>query len=324
MWRRGETERRRTKINYVRCMTFSQRPASRRSVLTAFAAAATAGAPVLGQLAAAAPAAAAADPGEYPSNTALYSDPTRVEGTAYGRRHKIHQKIDPALDTKSAFPRTAILALHGGGIEIGTSELALGIAGYDPADVTETSKPILSTTYDYFLFEGLLSTGNKDLHVTSRNCDDHVALSLAASHLNVLSLHGCKYEQLGMPEPAIWPPTSDPRLAVVGGLNEDFRAALVYEIGKAGFPVVDAFDSRYATRLQDFNGSHVTNPCNLTMLRKGAQIEMTTELRQSLFGDSSSRSKRASTWDESNGQFEAFRDACRRAIATVEAAQPIL
>ncbi|MFC9591796.1 poly-gamma-glutamate hydrolase family protein [Streptomyces sp. NPDC056944] len=305
-------------------MTLSPRPASRRTVLTAFAAAATAGAPLLGQLASATPAAAAADPGEYASNTALYNDPARVEGTAYGRRYKRHQVIDPDLATKSAFPRTAILALHGGGIEIGTSELALGIAGYDPGNITATAPALLPTTYDYFLFEGLLSSGNKDLHVTSRNCDDHVALSLAASHLNVLSLHGCQYDQLGMPEPMIWPPANDPRLAVVGGLNPDFRAALVYEIDKAGFPVVDAFDERYLTRLQDFNGSHVTNPCNLTMLRKGAQIEMTTELRQSLFGDSSSRSRRASTWNKSNGQFEAFRDACRRAIATVEAAQPIL
>ncbi|MGW4702153.1 poly-gamma-glutamate hydrolase family protein [Streptomyces sp. NPDC004285] len=305
-------------------MTPSPRPASRRTVLTALAAAATAGAPLVGQLAAAAPAAAAADPGEYASNTALYKDPALVEGTTYGRRFRRHQAADFDLATKAGYPRTAILALHGGGIEIGTSELALGIAGYDPGDITPTAPALLPATYDYFLFEGLLSTGNKALHVTSRNCDDHVALSLAASHLNVLSLHGCQYDQLGMPEPMIWPPSSDPRLAVVGGLNAEFRAALVYEIGRAGFPAVDAFDSRYANRLQDFNGSHVTNPCNLTMLRKGAQIEMTTELRQSLFGDYSSRSRRASTWDKSNGQFEAFRDACRRAIATVEANQPVL
>ncbi|MFB6632860.1 poly-gamma-glutamate hydrolase family protein [Streptomyces sp. NPDC056362] len=305
-------------------MTPSPRPASRRTVLTAFAAAATAGAPLLGQLAAAAPAAAAADPGEYASNTALYKDPALVEGTSYGRRFKRHPAADSDLTAKAAYPRTAILALHGGGIEIGTSELALGIAGYDPGAVTDKAEPILPSTHDYFLFEGLLSTGNKALHVTSRNCDDHVALSLAASHLNVLSLHGCQYDQLGMPEPMVWPPSSDPRLAVVGGLNAEFRAALVREIGAAGIPVVDAFDSRYLNRLQDFNGSHVTNPCNLTMLRKGAQIEMTTELRQSLFGDSGSRSRRAATWDASGGRFEAFRDACRRAIATVEATQPIL
>ncbi|MEE1817183.1 poly-gamma-glutamate hydrolase family protein [Streptomyces sp. SP18ES09] len=303
-------------------MTSSSRPTSRRTVLTAFAAAATAGAPLVGQLAAAAPAAAAADPGEYASNTALYKDPALVEGTSYGRRFRRHPAADSDLTAKAAYPRTAILALHGGGIEIGTSELALGIAGYDPGAVTAPA--LLPATYDYFLFEGLLSTGNKALHVTSRNCDDHVALSLAASHLNVLSLHGCQYDQLGMPEPGIWPPSSDPRLAVVGGLNAEFRAALVREIGAAGIPVVDAFDSRYLDRLQDFNGSHVTNPCNLTMLRKGAQIEMTTELRQSLFGDSSSRSRRAATWDASGGRFEAFRDACRRAIATIEATQPIL
>ncbi|MFE0648853.1 poly-gamma-glutamate hydrolase family protein [Streptomyces sp. NPDC059534] len=310
-------------------MTFPQRPTSRRTVLTAFAAAATAGAPVLGQLAAAAPAAAATavgpvEPEEYLTNTALYKDPKLVEGTSYGRRWRRHAWTDSKLSEKADYPRTAILALHGGGIEIGTSELALGIAGYDPGNIAPLDKPLSLPTYDYFLFEGLLSTGNKALHVTSRNCDDHIALSLAGSHLNVLSLHGCQYDQLGMPEPLIWPPSNDPRLAVVGGLNAEFRAALVYEIGKAGFPVVDAFDPTYVARLANFNGSHVTNPCNLTMLGKGAQIEMTTELRQSLFGNYSTRGDRATSWKESNGQFEAFRDACRRAIATVEAGQPIL
>ncbi|MFI8912029.1 poly-gamma-glutamate hydrolase family protein [Streptomyces sp. NPDC053513] len=300
-------------------MTFSERTTSRRTVLTAFAAAAAAGTPLVGQLAAAAPAFAEADPGEYPSNTALYSDPARVEGTAYSRRYRRHEKSDLKQGEKYDFPRTAILALHGGGIEIGTSELALGIAGYSPSDAA--GAPVLPTTYDYWMFEGLLSSGNTALHVTSRNCDDHVALSLARSHLNVLSLHGCKYDQLGMPEPTIWPPSTDPRLAVVGGLNPAFRTALVSELTKAGFPAIDAFDPKYGTRLNDFNGSHVTNPCNLTMLGKGAQIEMTTELRQSFFDDYSSRSARAATW---NGEFVKFRDACRRAIATVEAGQPIL
>ncbi|MFB7588096.1 poly-gamma-glutamate hydrolase family protein [Streptomyces sp. NPDC056169] len=310
-------------------MTLFEHSASRRTVLTALAAAATAGAPVLGQLAAATPAAATPpsdatlpDPLEYPSNTALYQDPDLVEGTSYSRRYKRHEKLDPKLSEKYEFPRTVILALHGGGIEIGTSELALGIAGYNPRNVG--GDPILPTTYDYWMFEGLLSTGNKALHVTSKNCDDHVALSFVRSHLNVLSLHGCQFDQLKLPT-ATYPPTGNLRVAVVGGLNAAFRSALVTEINNAGFQAVDAYDPRYSATLGEFNGSHPTNPCNLTMLGKGAQIEMTTELRESLFGDPSSRGDRADTWDKSkDAAFERFRDACRRAIATVESGQPIL
>ncbi|MFE1903489.1 poly-gamma-glutamate hydrolase family protein [Streptomyces gardneri] len=317
-------------------MTPFEHSASRRTILTALAAAATTGAPVLGQLASATPAAAAPaadvplpDPVEYKSNTLLYQDPDLVEGTSYSRRYRRHQQFDLKMSQKYGFPRTAILALHGGGIEIGTSELCLGIAGYSPGSAPGDLKgdpagdPILPTVHDYFMFEGLLSSGNSALHVTSKNCDDHVALATAASHLNVLSLHGCKFEQLNLPT-AAYPPTGDLRVAVVGGLNAAFRAALVTEINNAGFQAVDAYDPRYSATLGEFNGSHVKNPCNRTMLAMGAQLELTTELRESLFGNPSSRGGRAETWYKSDGRFESFRDACRRAIATVEAGQPIL
>ncbi|ALO10740.1 Phage-related replication protein [Streptomyces venezuelae] len=317
-------------------MTPFERSASRRTILTALAAAATTGAPVLGQLAAASPASAALpsdvtlpDPVEYKSNTLLYQDTNLVEGTSYSRRYRRHQQFDLKMSQKYGFQRTAILALHGGGIEIGTSELCLGIAGYSPGSAKDegmgdpAGDPILPTVHDYFMFEGLLSDGNSALHVTSKNCDDHVALATAASHLNVLSLHGCKFEQLNLPT-ATYPPTGDLGVAVVGGLNAAFRAALVTEINNAGFQAVDAYDPRYSATLGEFNGSHDKNPCNRTMLAMGAQLELTTDLRKSLFGDPSSRGRRAETWYRSGGRFEAFRDACRRAIATVEAGQPIL
>ncbi|MFI6419017.1 poly-gamma-glutamate hydrolase family protein [Streptomyces sp. NPDC050842] len=314
-------------------MTLFEQSASRRSLLTALAAAATAGAPVLGQLAAAAPASAAVplvetlpDPTEPISNTAVYENPKWVEGTSYSRRYRRHQQFDLKMSEKYAFQRTAILALHGGGIEKGTSELCLGIAGYSPGSAPGEDKgdpagpPVLPTVHDYFMFEGLLSTGNNALHVTSKNCDDHVALATVASHLNVLSLHGCKFEQLNLPT-AVYPPTGDLGVAVVGGLNAAFRSALVTEINNAGFQAVDAYDPRYSATLSEFNGSHTNNPCNRTMLAMGAQLELTTDLRESFFDDHSSRGGRATTW---NTRFERFRDACRRAIATVEAGQPIL
>ncbi|MGW6392789.1 poly-gamma-glutamate hydrolase family protein [Streptomyces sp. NPDC055103] len=314
-------------------MTLFEQSASRRSILTALAAAATAGAPVLGQLASATPAAAALPsvetlpaPTEYTSNTALYKDTKLVEGTSYSRRYRRHQQFDLKMSEKYPFQRTAILALHGGGIEKGTSELCLGIAGYSPGSAPGEDRgdpagdPILPTVHDYFMFEGLLSSGNDVLHVTSKNCDDHVALATVASHLNVLSLHGCKFEQLNLPT-AVYPPTGDLAVAVVGGLNAAFRTALVTEINNAGFQAVDAYDPRYSATLAEFNGSHVNNPCNRTMLAMGAQLELTTKLRESLFDDHSSRGARATTW---NDKFVSFRDACRRAIATVEAGQPIL
>ncbi|MDT9688503.1 poly-gamma-glutamate hydrolase family protein [Streptomyces sp. P9(2023)] len=292
------------------------RSASRRTVLTALAAAATAGSPLLAQLATAAPANAAEV--EYPSNTALYQQLAGQEGTTFSRRFRRHEQFDTSMTTLAPVRRTAILALHGGGIEIGTSELCLGIAGYSPGDAA--GAPVLPTVHDYWMFEGLLSAGNRDLHVTSKNCDDHVALSTAASHLNVLSLHGCTFDQLKLPT-ATYPPTGDRRMAVVGGLNKTFRTALVQELNAAGFPAIDSLAPAWATLLTEYNGDHVANPCNKTMLGMGAQLELTTELRKSLFDDPDSRGGRASSW---NGEFVKFRDACRRAVETVEAGQPLL
>lgn len=54
---------------------------------------------------------------------------------------------------------------HGGGIEAGTSELCLDIAGYHPAGLTPA--PAEGPLHDYWMFEGLRPADHGDLHVTS-------------------------------------------------------------------------------------------------------------------------------------------------------------
>ncbi|MGA5062817.1 poly-gamma-glutamate hydrolase family protein [Streptomyces exfoliatus] len=307
-------------------MTFSDRTASRRTILTALAAA-TVGTPLVGQLAVSTPAYAGTADDLYKSNTILYTSTEYpvTEGTDYGRRYKRHEQFDEFLTKRSAPPKTAIMAIHGGQIERGTSELCLAIAGYKPSDVklTLATEGVL---HDYWMFEGMRSENNRDLHVSSVNCDDHVAVGMAASHLNVLSLHGCQYSQLAMPEKMVWPSVSDPKLVVVGGLNTVFRAALVTELNQAGFPAVDAFSPEYAENLRNYAGGITTNICNRTATGTGAQLEITEDMRRSLFGpqvtDFDWKSGRLATWD--NARFRGFTDACRRAIATVEAGQVIL
>lgn len=58
------------------------------------------------------------------------------------------------------------LAIHGGGIEQGTSELASAAAG----DV-----------HDFYTFDGIKQANNGDLHITSTSFDDPQALALAQS-----------------------------------------------------------------------------------------------------------------------------------------------
>ncbi|WP_329621445.1 poly-gamma-glutamate hydrolase family protein [Streptomyces sp. NBC_01255] len=306
-------------------MSLTDRPASRRTILTALAAA-TVGAPLVGQLAVSAPAYAGTENDLYDSNTDLYTSTEHpvTEGTDYGRRYKRHEQLDRYLSKPSAPPKTAIMAIHGGQIERGTSELCLAIAGYDPANVELAD--VTQGFHDYWMFEGMRSENNRDLHVSSVNCDDHVAVGIAASHLNVLSLHGCQYSQLNMPQTAIWPSTADPKLVVVGGLNAAFRAALVKELNQAGFPAVDAFAPEHRENLKNYAGGVTNNICNRTATGAGAQLEITEDMRRSLFGPQATdfdwKSGRLETWD--NERFRGFRDACRRAIATVESSQVIL
>ena len=81
------------------------------------------------------------------------------------------------------------MAIHGGGIEPGTSEIALAAAGYHLGTLAPFDDR--QGLHDFWIFEGLLSLGNSDLHVTASNYDDPIALELVQNAQRCLSLHGC-------------------------------------------------------------------------------------------------------------------------------------
>ncbi|MEU0007980.1 poly-gamma-glutamate hydrolase family protein [Streptomyces sp. NPDC006314] len=276
----------------------TQPRASRRTILTTLVAAA-AGAPVLSAVSGAPAVAAGSD--LYTSNSHLYQK--TVEGQDFARRFKRHEFADADRTTTPRPRLTSVLAIHGGGIEMGTSELCLGIAGYRP----DTLEPVTAGTplYDYWMLEGLRSSGNTELHVTATHCDDPVARSMAAASANVLSLHGCTAAQAGAP-------AGQPKAVVVGGLNARFGQLLSTKLGAAGFQVLGGDP-------EDLNGDLPENICNRTLTGEGGgQLEITTELRQSLFGNYSGAANRAAT---TNDDFWKFATACREAIAAMEAQQ---
>ncbi|MEV5596819.1 poly-gamma-glutamate hydrolase family protein [Streptomyces sp. NPDC052496] len=279
-------------------------PVNRRTVLTAaLGAAAVSSIPVVTGMGAAR-AHATSEGDLYNSNTHLYKTLSGQEGIQYARRYRRHELFDNERGERRPYQRTTIMAMHGGGIEKGTSELCLGIAGYQP----DTLKALFpgEPVYDYWMFEGLrlpsMELGsNRELHVTAKHCDDHVAISMAASSLNVLSLHGCTAAQAGVRS------GQDPKVVVVGGLNAAFKKLLHEELG-AHCKTVDGDD------FPDLAGVNPENPCNRTMLGKGAQLELSTELRESFFGKDTLEGRAGSTNDE----FKKFVGACRKAIARLE------
>jgi phage replication-related protein YjqB (UPF0714/DUF867 family) len=239
----------------------------------------------------------------YASNTDLYSQPDLAEGTDYARRYRRHAYLDNDSAAKFPFARTTIVAPHGGAIEAGTSELCLAIAGYRP-DTLAAAQP----TYDYWMFEGIRTSQNTELHVTSTHCDDAVALALAAGARNALGVHGCTTDAADLPDGT--------RAALVGGRNATFKAHLTDALGEAGIGTVDA-----ATR-PALAGADPENIANRTLLGMGAQLEITKPLRDAMFatGKNTIALRKSNTLP----LFWTFVDAVRTAIARTEAAQPVL
>ena len=239
----------------------------------------------------------------FASNTELYADPELTEGVDYSRRFRRHEWFDDDLAGRVGVQRTVILAPHGGGIESGTSELCLAIAGYHPADLTPT--PADGPLHDYWMFEGLRASGNAELHVTSTGCDDHVARALAAGSLNAVGLHGCTTSDAGLPD--------DTRAVLVGGRNPTFKAHLLTRLTAADIYAIDA------TEIRDLNGDEPTNIANRTLLAAGAQLELTNPLRRAMFRINTREDRKNTT----RRLFWTFTTATRTAIADLEATQPI-
>jgi phage replication-related protein YjqB (UPF0714/DUF867 family) len=240
----------------------------------------------------------------YQSNTALYQDPNLVETVDYARRYRRQELFDDGLPDHCAVTRTTIIAPHGGGIEFGTSELCLAIAGYHPATLAVV--PGTGVTYDYWMFEGLRPADNRTLHVTSTHCDDGVAVSLCAGALNALALHGCSTAQAGLPD--------DAQVVLVGGRNAALKQHLLDGFAAAGLGAIDAAGH------PDLDGNDPDNIVNRTLLGMGGHLELTGPLRSAMF-DRNTRPRRK---DTTTGVFWDFVAACRNALARLEVGQVIL
>jgi len=134
-----------------------------------------------------------------------------------------------------------ILAPHGGGIEVGTSQLAARIA---------------RGRHSVFLFEGLKPPWqNRGLHITSHRFDHPLCVALVARHPVTLAVHGCKGESR----------------IYVGGLDEALKALLTQRLNGAGFPA--------ASDNHPYLGLNPLNICNRGSRGRGAQIELTRDFR---------------------------------------------
>jgi phage replication-related protein YjqB (UPF0714/DUF867 family) len=243
---------------------------------------------------------------DFEHNSDLYAAPNLAEGVDYARRHRRHERFDDTLARTDETPKTVILAPHGGGIERGTSELCLAVAGYHPANLPQT--PPAGVTYDYWMFEGVREDDNRELHVTSTGCDDDMAVSLCAGSLNALALHGFS------PKPPDF--SEDEQVVLVGGATPDSTRNPLRDYLLAG--LCDAqFDARDSAGHGELDGNASCNIVNRTMLGMGAQLELSTPLRDAMFTEHS-RPRRKHTTTQ---LFWTFVAVCRDAIDRLEAEQ---
>jgi phage replication-related protein YjqB (UPF0714/DUF867 family) len=244
-------------------------------------------------------------PPPYASNSQLYADTTHLtEGIDWARRFRLHERFDDSAARSDEGPRTAILAPHGGGIERGTSELCLAVAGYHPANLPIT--PPAGVTYDYWMFEGIRDGGNADLHVTSTGCDDLVAVRLCAGALGALSLHGFKPENLHPPR------SPNEQVVFVGGCDTLLRDLLVEALDDVDLPVEAAAQG-------EIDGDSVCNIVNRNLRGKGAQLELSEPLRDTMFTRNTRPGRRHTTTEV----FWRFVAACRDALDRFEA-EPVI
>jgi phage replication-related protein YjqB (UPF0714/DUF867 family) len=240
---------------------------------------------------------------DFEKNSQLYASPNLTEGVDYARRHRRHERVDDSLARAGELPKTVILAPHGGGIEPGTSELCLAVAGYHPANLPMV--PPAGVTHDYWMFEGVRPDDNALLHVPSTGCDDGVAEALCAGALNAVSLHGFNPASAGLP--------AGTRRVLVGGLDEDLRDLLLAALDQVDLPVEPAGQHG------ELNGDSPLNIVNRTRRGMGAQLELSEPLRETMFATNTRPARKHTTTEV----FWTFVAACRDAIDRLEAEQVV-
>ena len=164
-----------------------------------------------------------------------------------------------------------IFAPHGGGIEPGTSELAIGIAGKD---------------YSFGNFNGMKRKNNSDLHITSTNFDEPRITDLVKQSEVVIALHG---------------EGSEKEIVYLGGLDNELKVRIEYSLKRNGFTAATHDNP-------SLQGASPHNICNRGLLNKGVQLEITKGLRRRLFESLTSKGRERTT-NEFKSFVSAIREA---------------
>ena len=141
------------------------------------------------------------------------------------------------------------IAIHGGGIERPTTELA--------------DRAAASGDHGFGTFEGIKPSGNSVLHITSTHFDEPRISDAVAGSPYTVSWHGAAGDE----------PTT-----YVGGLDTELRDAVREELREVGFDAPDALPD-------GLTGEDPDNIANRNTRGKGVQLELTRAQRDVLVKD---------------------------------------
>jgi phage replication-related protein YjqB (UPF0714/DUF867 family) len=178
--------------------------------------------------------------------------------------------IDFRISVRAAKDVFAIVAPHGGGIEPGTSEIADAIAAED---------------FSLYAFEGLKSSDNNDLHITSTRFDEPLCRRLIRRCDVVLTVHG-EGSDAGV---------------FIGGRDAELGQRLGEELTANGFEVRQPGPG--------LEGRERKNLCNRGRFSSGVQLELSRGVRQEMFLSLSREGRKQTT-----PRFHSFVDAVRRVL----------
>jgi phage replication-related protein YjqB (UPF0714/DUF867 family) len=161
-----------------------------------------------------------------------------------------HERVgtDYGISVRLSLAAFTLVAPHGGGIEPGTSEIAVAIA----ADALSC-----------YTFDGLKSSGNSDLHITSTRFDEPICVALISRTDIVVTIHGEES-------------TEDGEGVFVGGRDTDLGDAIGRELARNGFDVRKHPEEK-------LQGLKRANLCNRGAFGAGVQLELSRAVRKSMF-----------------------------------------
>jgi phage replication-related protein YjqB (UPF0714/DUF867 family) len=154
--------------------------------------------------------------------------------------------IDYGIRTCNGRSGIAVMAIHGGGIEPGTTEIAEAVAG---------------KAHTFYSFSGLKPSGNARLHISSRKFDEPIGLAVARRARTVITIHGCRDTKA---------------ITYLGGRHHRLKLQIKQALTASGFAAADSLR---------FPGINPKNICNKNRSGMGVQLEISIGMRRHLFED---------------------------------------